>query len=232
MQQIVYLIFNEGYYSTSTSQVIREDLCGEAVRLASLLAHDERTNTPTTNALCSLVLLHAARINQRCNSDGIPVLLADQDRNLWDSELIDLGAHHLNLALTNNTRSTYHFEAMVAWQHCSAICFEETDWKTICSLYEKLIAMKPSPGAKMARAIAVGYRDGPGFGLDELYSLSGDESIKLVIEYDPNYHASIADFAVKVDDKELAMKSFDIAIGLACNSWQIEWLTSQRARLI
>ena len=82
----------------------------------------------------------------------------------------------------------------------------------------------------MACAIAVGYRDGPSFGLEALHSLLDDEDTKFMIERDTNYYASIADFAVKVDDKELATSSFERAIELASKPWQIEWLTAQQVR--
>jgi len=115
---IIYLLFNEGYYSATKNEVLRKDLCLEALRLAMLLAEDSRTNLPKTSALIALICFHASRFAARQANDNDFVLYEHQDETLWDLELINQGNHFLELSAQGAEISSYHLEAGIAFWHC------------------------------------------------------------------------------------------------------------------
>src|SRR4029079_10087478 len=115
---IIYLLFNEGYYSMTQNEILRRDLCAEAMRLGAFLTEYERTNQPKTNALLALMSFHASRFNARQTSEGDIILYEDQDKKKWDAELIRQGMHFLELSATGNELSSYHLEARIACWHC------------------------------------------------------------------------------------------------------------------
>ena len=111
---IIYLLFNEGYYSKTKNQILRKDLCLEALRLALLLTEYERTNLPATNALIALMCFHSSRFEARTTDKDSLVLYEQQDEKLWNRELINQGIHFLDLSVRGNELSTYHLEARIA----------------------------------------------------------------------------------------------------------------------
>ncbi|MDH3648138.1 MAG: sigma-70 family RNA polymerase sigma factor [Saprospiraceae bacterium] len=141
---VLYLIFNEGYYSTQHEQIIRRDLCDEALRLTKQLCAHKRGDQPPVHALIALMSYHASRLTSRTDTQGNTVLLPDQDRSLWDQDLISQGHIHLQLASRTKPFGNYHIEAAIAAQHCLAPSFAETDWQTLLSLYDVLYTMKKS----------------------------------------------------------------------------------------
>jgi RNA polymerase sigma factor (sigma-70 family) len=144
----IYLLFNEGYHSTS-GRIVRSELCNEALRLARLLGDHAVGASPETRAFCALVCLHAARIPGR----------------------LERSACGANI-------SRYHLEAAIAWHHAVAVRFEDTDWKAIGGLYDALMRIAPSPVVALNRAIAVGQRDGPRSGIAAIEAISGDERLQ------------------------------------------------------
>src|SRR5262249_48871064 len=147
---------------------IRAELCAEALRLASLLLKNLRTATPTTHALVALMSFLAARLPGRVDAAGNLLLLVDQDRSLWDANLIAEGRRQLELSASGDELTAYHVEAAIAELHADAASAEETDWGGIVSLYETLMEIQPSPVVALNRAIAVAQRDGPERGLQEI----------------------------------------------------------------
>ncbi len=127
----IYLIFNEGYNATHTDTLIRKDLLDQAMYLNGLLCSNHNTQIPEVYAAMALMHLHAARIDSRIGADGGIILLAAQDRSKWDRELIDRGNYYLNKAAVGDTVSTYHIEAAIAFEHCVAASFEDTNWERI-----------------------------------------------------------------------------------------------------
>src|SRR5699024_6960856 len=113
----IYLLFNEGYYSVSQDTTLRKDLCLEAMRLCNMLVENKPTNRPQVNALLSLMCFHASRFEARMNKNGELILYEDQDTNLWNADLIRKGEYFLDCAASENTISTYHLEAGIAWWH-------------------------------------------------------------------------------------------------------------------
>lgn len=150
----LYLLFNEGYNSSDTDQVIRKDICLEAIRLTKLLInHFQRETRP--RALLSLMCFHTARFASRIDDRGAIILIRDQDRSSWDRELIGLGIYHLSEASEGTELSAYHLEAAIAAEHSKAESFENTNWQYIYTLYEKLLEIKPSPVIEMNMAIVM-----------------------------------------------------------------------------
>jgi RNA polymerase sigma-70 factor (ECF subfamily) len=170
-------MFNEGYSTTDSDQAIRDDVCEEAARLCHLLTEHPHCNTQATHAFLALMLLHASRFDARTDENGEIVLLADQDRGLWDQRMIDRARHYMRAAGEKAT-SLYHLEASIAYQHCAAKSFDETNWSLIISTYDMLIKRVPSPVYELNRAIAIGKRDGPQTAIKILNQLKTDPMLQ------------------------------------------------------
>jgi RNA polymerase sigma-70 factor (ECF subfamily) len=168
---MLYLLFNEGYSSAQPDRVIRRELCDEALRLAPMLAEDPAGALPETDALVALMCLHAARFDARIDGTGGLLLLEEQDRSLWDRELVQRGLAHLTRSARGETLSRYHVEAGVAAEHCLAPSYAETNWEEIVRLYEVLDRIAPSPLNVLNRAIALAEWKGPDAGLAALEAL-------------------------------------------------------------
>jgi RNA polymerase sigma-70 factor (ECF subfamily) len=161
---VVYLIFNEGYAASSGDQLIREDLCAEAIRLGRLLAA-MMPDEPEVQGLLALMLLIQARRASRTTADGDLVLLPDQDRSRWDRELIAEGHAIVRGCLRRNQPGPYQIQAAINAVHTDAPSAAETDWRQIVELYDQLQEIAPSPVVTMNRAVAVAEVDGPAAGL-------------------------------------------------------------------
>lgn len=169
VMQVIYLVFNEGYSASSGAERIRFDLCAEAIRLARLLA--ELLPDPESDGLLALLLLQHARRAARTSPAGELVLLADQDRELWDREAIAEGTALVERALAGGGRGVYCLQAAIAAVYAESASRDDVDWAQIVALHDVLSGIDPSPVARLARAIAVAGRDGAQAGLvlvDEL----------------------------------------------------------------
>jgi RNA polymerase sigma-70 factor (ECF subfamily) len=150
---IIYLLFNEGYYSQTQNQILRKELCVEAMRLAIMLTEYDKTNLPKTNALMALMCFHASRFAARENKN-VMVLYEEQDENLWDKNLIEQGMHYLSLSAQGNEMSSYHLEARIAYRHCIKEDTKEK-WNEILSLYNQLLMINYSPSVALNRTYAL-----------------------------------------------------------------------------
>lgn len=150
----IYLLFSEGYYSSSQNITLRKDFCVEAMRLNLMLLENESTNTPPANALLSLMCFHASRFEARLNAQGDIILYEEQDESLWNTELIDRGTYYLNKASTGNKISRYHLEAAIAYWHTHK---EDTveKWENVLQLYNRLLQLEYSPVAALNRTYAL-----------------------------------------------------------------------------
>ncbi|MBS1623294.1 MAG: sigma-70 family RNA polymerase sigma factor [Bacteroidetes bacterium] len=150
----LYLLFNEGYYSETSDDMIREELCREAIRLTALLTENEQTDLPAVSALLALMCFHASRFAARLDHDGDVVLYADQDERLWDQELIASGVKYMNEAARGEHLTCYHIEAGIAYWHTIK---EDTPekWENILQLYNILLQIQYSPVAALNRTYAL-----------------------------------------------------------------------------
>jgi RNA polymerase sigma-70 factor (ECF subfamily) len=172
---VLYLLFNEGYSASAGADLIRQALCGEAIRLTRTLS-DLMPDEPEALGLLALMVLHHARQGGRVDGRGDLVLLSDQDRTLWDHDAITAGADVLTAALRMGRPGPFQIQAAIAACHAQARRASDTDWAEIVALYGKLLVIAPSPVVELNRAVAVSMAEGPEAALVLLAALetSGD----------------------------------------------------------
>ena len=176
VHDVLYLLFNEGYSTSSGTEPIRDDICEEAARLCHLLC-ESSCSSPATKALLALLLFHAARLDARTDEIGAVVLLEDQDRTKWDRHLICAAQSWLAKSKADQP-TTFHLEAAIAMQHCIAPSVETTDWSTIVRLYGRLLQLRDSPIYALNRAIAIGQAGDTHAAMSQLQSLRDREDMK------------------------------------------------------
>jgi len=209
--QSLYLLFNEGYKASSGDNLVREELCREAIRLTELLAQHLAGNQPKTHALLALMLLNAARLAAREDREGNLLRLQEQDRTRWNQAMIARGISHLRESAAGDAASEYHLQAGIAACHAMAIHYESTDWDRILSLYDRLTEFDDSPVIALNRAVAVASVRGPKVGLDAVRSIRGRE--KLSSYY--LLYAVIGDLEMRLNNREAAAQEFRKAFELA-----------------
>ncbi len=205
---VIYLVFNEGYYATSGTSLTRSDLSSEAIRLARLLV--ELLPEPEVLGLLALMLLHESRRVARTSAEGDVILLDDQDRSLWNRELMNEGSTLVERALTSGRFGSFTLQAAIAAVHAEASAAAQTDWAQIVALYDVLLKAQPSPVIELNRAVAVAMRDGPASGLALIDSilLRGDLSDYQLA------HAARADLCRRLGRKKEARSSYQRALSL------------------
>lgn len=204
----IYLLFNEGYYSISQSQTLRKDLCLEAMRLCIMLIENEGTNKPEVNALLALMCFHFSRFESRLSSQGEIILYDDQDRSLWNADLISKGGYFLNKAAKGDKISTYHLEAAIAYWNCQPSDSPEK-WESVLRLYNQLLQLEYSPAAAINRLFALSKVNGKRAALSEAekMDLSGNQF----------YFALLGELYTGIDN-EKAILNLTKAIELAKSS--------------
>jgi RNA polymerase sigma-70 factor (ECF subfamily) len=216
---VLYLLFNEGYSTSSGDHLVREDLCTEAMRLARMLA-DLMPDEPEVLGLLALLLLIASRRCSRTTPDGDMVLLADQDRSRWDRALIDEGQALVRRCLRRNRPGPYQVQAAINAVHSDALVAGATDWRQILLLYTQLLALTPSPIVALNRAIALAEVEGPMGALGIL------DDLPLSNYY--LFHAVRADLLRRLHRAAEASLAYDAALALTTNAAERAFL--QRAR--
>lgn len=206
----IYLLFNEGYNSTHTDEVIRKDLIDEALLLCKLLTENKHTQLPETFALMGLMCFHSARSESRLTAEGEIILLEHQDRSKWNSELIQLGNEYMHKAAFGNSISPYHLEAAIAYEHCISKSFEMTNWTRILELYDWLCQLAPSAITNMNRAVIVLKLQGATAALAVLETIS--DKNKLESYY--LYHSLLGEIYSQQNDTIKAILHFEKAIKL------------------
>jgi RNA polymerase sigma-70 factor (ECF subfamily) len=176
--QVLYLLFNEGYGAQTGENLVRTDLCGEAIRLAQLLASQPRTSLPKVHALLALFYLHGARLEARVDGEGNLLVLAEQERGQWDPALLALGVAELECAADGDELSEYHLQAAIAAAHATSTSVTETNWPLLVGHYDQLLALAPSPVIALNRAIAQSMVDGPEAALAALDELTTEPAMK------------------------------------------------------
>ena len=224
----LYLLFNEGYHSASTKEAVRKELCGEAIRLVSLLCAYQPAATPTTKALAALIHFGAARVPARTDAVGDLTLLADQDRSLWDATLLHRGFELLEASAAGSELTAYHVEAAIAAMHARAPTLAATDWKGIVSLFDTLMRIAPSPVVALNRAIAIAEAYGPERGLAELRTITDSERLSSY----PFYFAAFGELELRLGNAVAASEHFQSAIAVARNRAERSHLTRRLQRCI
>jgi RNA polymerase sigma-70 factor (ECF subfamily) len=219
---VVYLIFTEGHTASSGDRLVREDLCAEAIRLGRLLA-ELMPDEPEATGLLALLLLTEARRPARVGPHGELVLLADQDRSVWDRRLIAEGQDLVRECLRRNRPGPYQIQAAINAVHSDAASAAETDWGQIVVLYDQLTAVAPSPVVTMHRAVAVAEVSGPAAGLALLDGLE--------LSRHHLFHAVRADLLRRLGRRDEAVMAYDAAIALAGNVSDRTFLRRRRASL-
>ena len=209
--QSLYLLFNEGYKASSGENLVRQELCDEAIRLTDLLSQHPAGNQPKTHALLALMLLNAARIPTRMDSQGNLLRLKEQDRTRWDQAMIARGMSHLSQSATGNEISEYHLQAGIAACHCSAKDYESTDWQKILVLYDCLMEADRSPVVGLNRAVALANVSGPEAGIDAVAAIR--DSQKLQSYY--LLYAVLGEFEKQLNHLETAAEHFRRSFELA-----------------
>ncbi|MEO8476208.1 MAG: DUF6596 domain-containing protein, partial [Actinomycetota bacterium] len=206
---VLYLIFNEGYAATS-GELIRADLCDEAMWLARVLDR-LLADQAEVLGLLSLMLLQHSRRDARVNGSGDLVLLDDQDRSRWDHEMIDEGLALLDRSVALRSPGSYQLQAAIAALHARAPRPEDTDWPEIAGLYTALVARHPSPVVRLNRAVAIAMADGPGTGLPLVDELAAElDGYHLL-------HATRADLLRRLGRHDEADEAYRRALQLATN---------------
>jgi RNA polymerase sigma factor (sigma-70 family) len=202
---IIYLLFSEGYYSQTQNQILRKDLCVEALRLGLMLTENEISNRPKTNALIALMCFHSSRFNARQTNENSLVLYEQQNEELWDTALIAQGIHFLNLSAEGDEVSSYHLEARIAYWHCKKEDTREK-WEHILQLYNQLLQVNYSPSVALNRTYA-------------LYKANGQEAAlveaeKLQLENNHFYFLLLGELYKNINNKK-AKSHFQKAFALA-----------------
>jgi RNA polymerase sigma-70 factor (ECF subfamily) len=217
---VVYLIFTEGHTATSGDRLVREDLCAEAIRLGRLLA-ELMPDEPEVTGLLALMLLTHARRAARVGPGGHLVLLADQDRSLWDRDLIADGHELVRRCLRRNQPGPYQLQAAINAVHSDAPTAADTDWRQIVALYDQLLAVAPSPVVALNRAVAVAEVEGPAAGL----ALVDD----LDLTHHHVFHAVRADLLRRLGRRAEAAAAYAAAIELTTSAPERAFLERRRA---
>ena len=224
--QVIYLVFNEGYYASSGGSVTRSDLSGEAIRLGRLLA--ELLPQPEVLGLLALMLLQESRRAARTSLTGDLILLEDQDRSLWNRDQIAEGKALVERALSSRRLDSYTLQAAIVAVHAEAPNAAATDWAEITRLYGGLLRMEPSPVVELNRAVAVAMRDGPDAGLTLIDAIlaRGD-----LTDYHLA-HAARADLCRRLARTGEARASYEMALSLARQEPERRFLERRLAELV
>ena len=223
---VIYLIFNEGYAASAGDDLIRRDLCGEAIRLGRLLAA-LMPQEPEALGLLALLLLHDARRGARLSTSGVPVLLEAQDRATWNQAAIEEGSGLVDRALLLRRPGAYQVQAAIAALHAQAATPEQTDWPQIAALYSVLMSFNPSPVVELNRAAAVAMAYGAEFGL----ALIDRPAVAGALEQYRWLHTTRGELLRRLGRWEEATAAYMQALQLSDNTAERAFVTQQLAAI-
>lgn len=208
--EVLYLLFNEGYSAHTGDDLVRTELCFEAIRLVRQLVDHPASTSPEAHALLALMLMQGARLPARVDSAGELATLEEQDRALWDQGLLAEGLRELGRSAAGERLTAYHVEAAIASYHAIAPSFEETDWDAIVAHYDELYELKQTPVVALNRAVAVAMAHGPEAGLAEIAKVSSHPALR---DYLP-LPVAAGELCLRAGDRERAAEHFARALEL------------------
>jgi RNA polymerase sigma-70 factor (ECF subfamily) len=220
---VLYLVFNEGYKSTS-GPLLRVDLCDEAIRVSRMLT-TLMGNEPEAHGLLAMMLLHHSRRETRVDSSGEMILLEDQDRARWDHEMIDEGLAILHSAMAQRKPGPYQVQGAIAALHARAPRPEDTDWPQVAVLYGVLRDMQPTPVVELNRIVAVAMADGPAAGL------AGLEKLQPELHGYYLFHSTRADLLRRLQRNDEAATGYRRALQLTTNETERSFLEKRLAEV-
>jgi RNA polymerase sigma-70 factor (ECF subfamily) len=218
--EVIYFMFNEGYAAQAGVELIRQDLCLEALRLGRLIAAASIA-TPRVHALVALMALQAARLPARVDDAGDLVLLEHQNRSRWDDRLIAMGFHHFDRSMAGDEVSEYHVQAAIAATHARAVDPQSVDWPLILELYDQLLALNRSPIVALNRAVALARVRGPAEALAAVAPLKHDPKLR-------HYHLLLAvrgQLLLDLGRTDEAAEAFRAALACDCTDPERRLLT-------
>jgi RNA polymerase sigma factor (sigma-70 family) len=223
--QVLYLLFNEGYTAYRGEDLVRHELCAEAIRLCWLLTGHAIADQPKVHALLALMLLQASRLSTRVDAEGNLLLLSEQDRSQWDRAAIQAGLHQLKRAAAGDELTEYHLVAGIAASHAVAESYEATDWKKILFYYDSLLRVNRSPIIALNRAVAVAMLEGPRAGVAALDQIKDDPALR-------NYYllpATYGELYERSGESERAAAYYREALALMGNEAERRFLLKKLA---
>lgn len=212
--KVLYLMYNEGYSASGGDELIRRDLCFEAIRLVELLAAHPLTNSPRVHAAAALFLFQASRLHTRTDHLGDLILLEEQDRTLWDTKLIARGLRHLSLAASGDELSTFHLEAEIASIHALSPDYASTDWRRVLECYEVMQKISFSSVSELNRIIVIARLEGGNRALSELARLESSDDRMPAYNL---FHIVKGQLLFETGQIEPARRSLDLALSLTNN---------------
>lgn len=226
VMEVIYLIFNEGFHSGQKEKLIREDLCGEALRLCKLLLTNKHTGTGDAQALFALFCFHSARLRSKVNEHNEVLSLKEQDRSTWHFPLIKMGHETMNKAV-QHPFGVYHFEAAIAAEHVMANSYEETNWKQILHWYEQLHRLQPSPFHQLNMA-TVQLQLGDFKAAKVLLDATDVQALEQRVYL---YHGLWAEYHYLQGSKDDGLSAIQRALDLVINESERQYLEKKQSKL-
>ena len=224
----IYLLFNEGYNATHTDELIRKDVVDQALYLCHCLVQHKQTQLPQVYALMALMCFHTARLESRISIHGNLILLKDQQREKWDQELIATANYYLNKAAFGNHLSSYHLEAAIAYQHCIAKSYQETNWTMILTYYDLLYQQQQDPIIFLNRCLVILELQGPVIALKTVQKLSSSKQIKAYYLY----YAILGEIYHRLQQQAKALAAYQKALSLTQSKIEKAFLKEKIEKLL
>ncbi|WP_339725413.1 RNA polymerase sigma factor [Maribacter stanieri] len=224
VMEVIYLTFNEGFHSTNKEKLIKEDLCGEAIRLCQLLLKKEQFRSGSLYALFALLCFHMSRLESKVSSDNQIVNLEHQDRTKWYFPLIKMGNSAMLKATEYEDTSVYHYEAAIASEHLNAKTFKDTNWKNISYWYEQLYMFKPNMFTLLNHAtVCLQLSD-----FEKTHQLLKRIDVAELGQRAYLYYGCYAEYYTKKGENEMAVSYLDTALLETSNSLERNFLMKKR----
>lgn len=225
--EVLYLIFNEGFYSNRKDLPIRKELCGEALRLCKFLLRNKHTRTENVYALFALMCFHVARMDSRISDADEIIDLKHQDRSLWHFPLIKLGNEAMIKAVEAEQFSCYHYEAAIAAEHLKARTFELTNWNKILTWYRSLYELQPMPTTILNMAVVHMQMEDYGLAYELLCQLQPEDLGQRAYLY----YGTLAEYHRRLDQKAQAIVSLNMALDTVVNEAERNYLLKKKSAI-